>query len=505
MANLANRLFIRLIQIKRAVLCVREAFPSSVRYFDVMANKLGNKTMAADTACAGTPTKHLGIGVLTLFFSFLTLLLSPATSHAVPAFARQTHQPCTACHIGGFGPQLTPFGRQFKLMGYTLTVGNDTKVPLSLMVVETYTHTEKAQTSPPASNFNTNDNVELQQASLFVAGRLTDNLGILAQGTYSENGGLLGWDNSDLRYARSFTLSGHPAIWGLSLNNNPSVTDVFNTAPAWQYPYMAADLAPGAPAAPILMGGLAGQVVGLNAYTQWNNALYLETGIYRSLSPAFLRDVNADFSGRLAGLSPYARVAYTWNLPSGNVEVGGFIFETARGQVGANAQGNAVAMAGPTDKFHDYGVDASYQLLNGSNHLLTVNALYLTEQQRLDATYASGGSSNLHDNLHALNANASYWFKNTWGVTLGAFANDGSKDVTLYGNNGSPNTNGGIAELNWNPFGQSDSWAQPYVNVRLGLQYTWYTRFSGLVYNVDGAGRRASDNNTLYFYVWLAF
>lgn len=433
------------------------------------------------------------------------LWLLPLSSHAVPSFARQTHQPCTACHIGGFGPQLTPFGRQFKLMGYTLKVGNDTKVPLSAMVVETYTHTSKAQTSPPADNFNTNNNTELQQASIFVAGRITDNLGIFAQGTYSQNGGLLGWDNSDLRYARSFTLGGHPAIWGLSLNNNPSLTDVFNTAPAWQFPYMSSGLAPGAPATPILMGGFAQQVLGLNAYTQINNAWYLEAGVYRSLSPAFLRDVNADFGGRISGVSPYARVAYTWNLPTGNVELGGFLFNAARGQVGANEQGNAVAMAGPTDKFRDLGVDASYQLLNGSNHIVTANALYLTEQQQLDATYGSGGASHLHNNLHALNANVSYWYKNTWGATLGAFADDGSKDLGLYGNDGSPNTDGGIVELNWNPFGQADSWAQPYANVRLGLQYVWYTRFSGLVYNVDGAGRRASDNDTLYFYVWLAF
>jgi len=461
--------------------------------------------MARENSCMWMRTKPFSFRGLAFVSGLLALLLSPATSHAVPAFARQTHQPCTACHIGGFGPQLTPFGRQFKMMGYTLSVGSDTKIPLSLMVVETYTHTSKAQTSPPADQFNTNNNVELQQASIFVAGRLADNLGILAQGTYSQNGGLLGWDNSDLRYARSATVAGRPLIWGLSLNNNPSLTDVFNTAPAWQFPYLSPDLAPGAPATPILMGGLAQQVLGLNAYTQINNALYLEAGVYRSLSPAFLRDVNADFSGRLAGVSPYARVAYTWNLPSGNLEVGGFLFNTARGQVGTSAQGKAVAMAGPTDKFRDLGVDASYQLLNGSHHIVTVNALYLTEQQQLDATYASGGSSNLHNDLHALNANVSYWYKNTWGATLGAFADDGSKDLTLYGNNGSPNTHGGIVELNWNPFGQSDSWAQPYANVRLGLQYVWYTRFSGLVYNVDGAARRASDNNTLYFYVWLAF
>lgn len=39
------------------------------------------------------------------------------TNHAgaVPDFAQQTGQACSTCHIGSFGPQLTPFGREFKL------------------------------------------------------------------------------------------------------------------------------------------------------------------------------------------------------------------------------------------------------------------------------------------------------------------------------------------------------------------------------------------------------
>lgn len=443
--------------------------------------------------------------LLFVLCALAALILFSTRVRAVPAFARQTHQPCVACHIGGFGPQLTPFGRQFKLLGYTLKVGDDTKVPLSTMLIESFTQTQKAQVASPSSGFGTNGNYELQQASIFFAGPLTDHLGALAQATYSQNGGLLGWDNSDVRYARTLTAGSHTTIWGISLNNNPSLTDVFNTAPAWQFPYTAPDLAPGAPAAPILMGGLAQQVVGINGYAQVDGKLYVEAGAYRSLSPSFLRAVNADFDGRLAGITPYARVAYTWNLPHGNFELGGFALDARRGLPGSNAAGDAVAIPGPADKFRDLGIDASYQFLSGGNHLFTVNALYLGEHQRLDATYAAGGSSNLDNTLHALNISGSYWYKNTWGATLGAFTNDGSRDVTLYGNNGSPNTDGGVAELNWNPFGEASSWAEPFVNVRFGLQYTFYTRFSGLVYNVDGAGRKATDNNTLYLYTWLAF
>ena len=37
----------------------------------------------------------------------------------------------------------------------------------------------------------------------------------------------------------------------------------------------------------------------------------------------------------------------------------------------------------------------------------------------------------------------------------------------------------------------------PWFNMRLGLQYTWYTEFSG-----TSVG--ASANNTLFLYAWFA-
>ncbi|OYV66903.1 MAG: hypothetical protein B7X09_02715, partial [Acidiphilium sp. 21-66-27] len=43
-------------------------------------------------------------------------LAAPDAAYAIPAFAAQTGEPCSACHIGF--PQLTPYGRDFKLEGY---------------------------------------------------------------------------------------------------------------------------------------------------------------------------------------------------------------------------------------------------------------------------------------------------------------------------------------------------------------------------------------------------
>lgn len=435
--------------------------------------------------------------------ALLLLLAVSGSALAIPAYARQTQQPCSACHVGGFGPELTAFGRQFKLLGYTMKVGNQDDVPLSAMLVESFTHTQKAQTSAPASGFATNDNFELQQASVFFGGRLTDNLGVFSQYTYSQNGGLFGWDNTDLRYAGTFTHDDHSLIWGISLNNNPTVSDVFNSAPAWSYPYMAADLAPGAPAQPILVDGLGGQVVGATGYAQLDGKWYLEAGVYRSLSMAATNQLNTGYGGRVVGAAPYLRMSYSWNLPSGSFELGGFGMDVHRGLVGADQAGNPIALAGPSDNFRDLGLDANYQYFHG-DQTVTVDGLYVTEQQTLNGTYASGGSSNLHDSLQSLSLKGSYWYLNTYGVTLAAFADNGSSDRMLYGNNGSPNTQGGIVELDYNPFGQSTSWHQPWANLRLGLQYTFYSRFSGLVHNVDGAGRSASDNDTLYLYLWTA-
>jgi len=59
----------------------------------------------------------------------------------------------------------------------------------------------------------------------------------------------------------------------------------------------------------------------------------------------------------------------------------------------------------------------------------------------------------------------------------------------------SPNGSGLIAELDWNP----------WMNTRLALQYTAYTKFNGASSNYDGNGRSAANNNTLYLVAWLMY
>ena len=58
---------------------------------------------------------------------------------AVPSFARQTGQPCATCHTNF--PELTPYGRRFKLMGYTITGGTEPweVPPIAAMVLSPLT------------------------------------------------------------------------------------------------------------------------------------------------------------------------------------------------------------------------------------------------------------------------------------------------------------------------------------------------------------------------------
>ncbi|MDD2660106.1 MAG: cytochrome C, partial [Methylococcales bacterium] len=214
----------------------------------------------------------------------------------MPSFSRQTGVPCSTCHTQSFGPNLTPFGRDFKLGGYTMSGGGGTAAklpPLSGMVMGSFTNTQKDQ-DPAALNsgynagYNKNNNFSFDQASLFYAGRIYGNLGAFSQLTYDGSSNGLVLDNTDIRYADRLDLDDTPLpfdldlTYGISLNNNPTVQDLWNTTPAWGFPYNSSAVQPGVGATALIDGGLGTQVSGATAYTMINNLLYLEAGAYGS-------------------------------------------------------------------------------------------------------------------------------------------------------------------------------------------------------------------------------
>lgn len=428
-----------------------------------------------------------------------------ATRHAaaLPSFAQQTGQPCATCHVGAFGPQLTPFGRSFKLGGYTLAAPDSHSIPLAAMLVASYTHTKSDQPDNAGPHDGRNDNFSLQEASLFLAGRISDHVGVFAQTTYSDIDRLLTLDNVDVRYAQTAKVADKPVTFGVSVNNNPGVSDVWNTLAAWRFPYMASELVPGIAAAPLIEGALEHQVVGVSGYMFYDNAWYAEVGGYGSLSHGFLDAVNVgDDAGRIAGIAPYWRVAYSHDTKGHSWSLGAF---------GLDANLHPDRMPGPSDKYRDIGVDGSLQLFDMGPHVVTVNGAYVHEHQNRDATVAAGDAEHRTGSLDSTAINASYYYDNHYGVTLGRFMLRGSSDAGLFApapasgsRTGKPDSSGTILQADWTPFGAADSWRAPWVNVRLGLQYTMYDKFNGASANYDGFGRNAHDNNTLFMFVWLA-
>jgi hypothetical protein len=108
--------------------------------------------------------------------------------------------------------------------------------------------------------------------------------------------------------------------------------------------------------------------------------------------------------------------------------------------------------------------------------------------------------------LRSLNASVSYIYDHTWSLTAGRFSIGGTTDATLYGTfTGSPNSAGWTTEIAYLPFSYGGPSFWPWLNMRIGLQYVLYTKFDGATTNINGAGRNAHNNNTIFAYAWIMF
>jgi hypothetical protein len=295
--------------------------------------------------------------------AMLVINLMPRPTAALPLYARQTGQPCATCHTAFL--ELTPFGRRFKLGGYTLDGGDWSGPPFAVMLqAPTYTHTEAGQPGGAAPHFGPNNNFAFQQASLFTGGRITDNLGAFIQGTYDGVGRSFSWDNTDVRFAKSLDIDGHTLLWGVTTNNNPTVQDVWNTIPAWSFPYISSELAPTPTASTFIEQVYAQQVVGVTSYGFLDDLFYLEFGGYRPLSNNTQKALGISPTGQspISGVAPYWRLAAEPNFGNNSWEVGTFGLASKVYPTGLSGAG--------TDSFTDIGIDSQYQYL-GDPHTVT--------------------------------------------------------------------------------------------------------------------------------------
>lgn len=431
-------------------------------------------------------------------------LLLHAPAHAVPSFTEQTGVPCQSCHVGGLGPQLTPFGREFKIGGYTMRA--KASIPVAAMAIASFTHTKRDQNPPPAP-FGANDNFAFDQGSLFLAGGLGKHLGSFVQVTYDGVAHQWHWDNLDLRAVTVGHLFGQDATFGLTVNNNPTVQDPWNTTAAWGFPYSTSALAPSPGAAPLIDGGLAQNVLGVTGYTWIGHKIYIEAGGYSSPSAGTLSAFGIDplSPGDIRGLAPYGRVALQVPLAGGTAEVGAFGLRAALNP-------GRDRSSGFTDRYTDVGLDASWQKPTAAGDVLTFDMRYIHETSDLRASCALGliGDGSTPDcaktRLNEFRGNVSYSFRNKVGLTLAGFSTTGTSNANLYGGpNASPNSDGLIGQIDYTPWGGGNGPLGPRFNLRVGVQATVYGRFDGARRNYDGAGANAPDNNTVRVFTWLAF
>jgi hypothetical protein len=429
------------------------------------------------------------------------LLVGAQQALALPSFARQTGQQCVACH-NGF-PELTPYGRQFKLNGYTFSNSDAPPVPIAGLIIASYTHTSKAAEETVVPGTSRNDNLVMDAAALFYAGKVFSNVGAYVAGAYSQLSHRFALGQSDIRYANTTTLFGRDTTVGISINNNPAITDPWNTAQSfYSYPYENSHVVVPPVASTALQGRYANEVIGENVYVSWNQWLYAGVGLYQSINPSTLDSLGINTRGAsgIDGAAPYWRIALEPAWGHNTLEFGTFGMSMA-------VDPHRITTAG-TDRAVDLGIDTEYQYLS-DRHSLSVMASYIHEHTSLEASRSLGFSSNSSDNLHTFNAKGTYTYDQTYSANLGYFQTGGSRDQTLYGEagavNGSPESSGWTGEVDYYPFNRGGPKFWRELGLKFGLQYTLYTRFDGAVSNYDGVGRGAADNNSLFLYTWTAF
>jgi len=460
-------------------------------------------------------------GVAAAIAAFVSLailaVISLATARpaaAVPSFARQTGQPCAACHTAF--PELTPFGRRFKLSGYTLQGGDPKLPPIAAMMTAGFTHTAapydspastNSQATPPPPGLRRNDNLVMQQVTGIFGGQIYGDLGAFIQLSGDPTNGDVWFDASDVRYVDQFKLFGADTFLGVTVNNTPTVQDVWNTTNAWSFPQLGSTIAPAFTPPGTHIDALAQRVAGAGMYVFWNDMLYAELTAYGGYDKSVLEAFgmapgpNPDVQ---RGVMPYWRLAVEPHWGDHYLMLGAF------GMYGRTVPQSMFGFG--TDDYTDIGFDSQYQY-DGDKYSVTLKLSDIIELQRLNASSnpVVGLASNLNDRLNSFKANATFVWDHTYELTGGYFNVSGTTDPTLYGASltGSPNGSGLIFDAAYLPFSHGSPGPYSTYNARIGVQYVHYLQLYGGGDNFDGSGLGAMHNargdDTLLLYAWIAF
>ena len=505
----------------------------------------------------------LSLGAVATFVlggSALMLVAQPA--RAIPPFARQTGLACEACHT--MPPELTAFGRRFKLSGYTLTTRpplvNDiddhkkntlwlTDLPgIAVLMQSGYDHYNRAppDTGQPYPAHAQSDTLQFpDQFSLVYAGAVSDRVGGWLQLTYNGQSGSVGVDNIDIRY------SDHTAdnkwVWGITANNYVTFQDVWNGIGSYTIPNFntvtlwSGGVAGAGTSGPIINALGPGVAAGVGAYVFYDDSLYFEFSEYHSAvaggnSPVVDSVSLAANGGAIDRFAPYARIAYERDWGYHSAEIGGSAlyvnwipsvgYISAQQQLAANQAAIAAGTPGTPpytpaqtfwpgaiNRYTDLSVDWQYQY-NGQHNIYSFLGHVTHERQQnssqLVAATFTGASSPIYtnptDTLTQFLVTGEYFRNRRYGGLVSFTRTTGTYDPLANGGNGSPANQYETFELDY----------VPWLNVRFILQYDAYQVVANnqSPFNLSNAtfpnspsfpNVKASDNNTWVVGLWMDF
>jgi hypothetical protein len=408
------------------------------------------------SAHRGATEMNKTLPVLYLLLSSFILSFISTTAHAVPGYARQTGMSCAGCHTTF--PELNAFGRQFKLTGYTLTntekrEGDKLSVsqfpPISVMVQANLAH---SKANDPQTEITLPD-----QLSLFLAGRITPDLGSFIQLTLEQESSFA-MDNAEIRFAKQSATS----VYGVTLNNSPTVQDLWNSTPVWGYPWTGG----AGVTSPIIADGLGQNVAGIGAFARWDNGVYAELTFYRETNGFDAPAGGVTGTALLDGASPYWRLAWENQFNNNDTLMIGAYGIQAKLYDGDNVVTGA-------DEYTDVAIDTQYEHpFANSADSLSIHATYTNEKQTLGMS-SSGNSPTLNNlrvdgTYHRPAAAASLAFTQSSGDS-GAYDDEAMTIQVSY---------------------------LPWENTKYTAQYTAYNKIGGVTSGV-------SDNDTLLLQAWL--
>lgn len=424
----------------------------------------------------------------------------------LPSFASQTGQKCAACHVGGDWPQLTPWGRFFKLSGYTagtpvIDKERALRLPVGVFGQAGLTWAQDANNATGGTVIPHSGVLEPYEFSAEVATKVTNFMGVFYE--YTVGNTFPGWRGDsgavDIRAVHFFYAGRHEILAAIDSNNNPTVQDVWNSSPDWSFPFYSSPWAPGAQTAPVIsrLGSQSGSV---GAYALIDRHVYVEGSVYR-VGTGFFRWMTAGtpFSNPgisyLKGFNPYWRAYWTTAKGPDSIMVGTFGMQ-------ANVFPDAAQPTGPANSLTDSGFDAQYQHLL-SRQKTTLRASYIYEARSWGASFPIGSVGTPTGDAKFLNLSGSYSLGDAWTFHAGYLLTSANHDALRYtvtdesGNtvSTSPDSTGYVLEVD----------RHLSQNLQLMAQYRGFLKYNGLQNKIDGVSRSASDNNTLWVSIFFGF